>query len=196
MKKYLFLALILTGVLLTKSCCFKNRETIYVDYGTLEDSTITYVPYKDFHITEFLDTNGVKVQFITERKKTNEYEHPKTCCMNGCCPSKEFRWMEDNTSFKMINDTAKSTFLHVSLSNRFDENKLTIYDNKIHYSLSIDSLKTKKKFTISINNKTYTNVIKLYNYYTNGESTDTLFYNKEFGILNIYYKTGKSISLL
>lgn len=196
MKKYLFLFLIVTGVFLTKSCCFKKRETIYVDYGTLEDSTIAYVPYKDFHITEFLDTNGVKVQFISERKKTNEYELPKACCMNGCCPSKEFRWMEDNTNFKMINDTAKSTFLHVSLSNRFDDTRLTIYDNKIHYSLSLDSLKTKKKFIVSINNKTYTNVVKLYNYYTNGENTDTLFYNKEFGVLKIYYKNGKSISLL
>ena len=196
MKNYLLLALILTGVFLTKSCCLGPAAVEKtIDYGSINDSIKEYLPYIDSTTISFLDTNNLKVDLKISRYLKPKMMYPSKC--KFCCKGTiyTYKWQSDFIYFKSKNDSIYSNIIEISIENR-EKNRIEFYGQNAYYLFEFDSLnKYKPLKNIVINTKLYKDVFKLNSRYSS-DTNEYLLFNKANGILKINYKNGKSISLL
>jgi hypothetical protein len=102
---------------------------------------------------------------------------------------------EDNISLTYKKDSSEFRFLTINIANR-EKNCIDFYGSNLNYFVKVDSLNFLKKLdNVIINSKSYNNVFKLKPRYSN-DTSEYLLFNKEFGVLKINYKNGKSFSLL
>ena len=197
MKKYLFLTFILTGVFLTKSCCLGPKATEKtIDSGKLSDTLKTYLPYVDSSFVSFLDTNNVVQEYLVRRKLRHQYMWHSKC--KFCCKGilYNYRWERDAISFYNKKDTNQFIAFDIAIENHLKKRINFRLPNNMYNQFIQDSAQTYELLPeYTINAKTYKNIYKIYNQYFNDTSQYILF-NKEFGLLKINFKNGKSISLL
>jgi hypothetical protein len=197
MKKYLLLTFIITGVFLTKSCCWGPKATEKtIDSGKLSDTLKAYLPYVDSSFVSFLDTNNVIQEYLVRRKLRDEYMLHSKC--KFCCKGilYNYRWERDAISFYNKKDTNQFIAFDIAIENHLKKRINFRLPNNMYNQFIQDSAQTYELLPeYTINAKTYKNIYKIYNQYFNDTSQYILF-NKEFGLLKINFKNGKSISLL
>jgi hypothetical protein len=192
---YIYFSMLLV-ILISKACCYGPpaiEKTI--DNGILEDSVKIYLPYKDSSKVSFLDTNNVKVDYNIKRYLQPGIMFPSKC--KFCCKGTlyTYKWQEDNISLTYKKDSSEFRFLTINIANR-EKNCIDFYGSNLNYFVKVDSLNFLKKLdNVIINSKSYNNVFKLKPRYSN-DTSEYLLFNKEFGVLKINYKNGKSFSLL
>lgn len=197
MKKHLFLALIIAGIFLTKSCCWGPKATEKtIDYGLLSDSIKGFLPYMDSSTVVFIDTNNVVQEYLVTRNlrdRHTPHPHCKFCCQGIIY---NYRWQEDEINFYNKKDTNHYSAFDISIENNLKNSINFRAPDYTYYQFIEDSVQTFEMLTAhTINSKTYKNIYKIRNKYVNDTNQYVLF-NKEFGLLKINFKNGKSISLL
>ena len=197
MKKYLYFTFILTGVFLTKSCCLGPAAVEKtIDYGLLSDTLKAYLPYEDSSFISFLDTNNVVQEYLVKRKHRDAYMPHAKC--KFCCKGilYNYRWQIDKISFYNKKDTNQFIAFDITIENNLKKSINFRLPNNMYNQFIQDSAQTYELLPVqTINSKTYKNIYKMYNKYFN-DTNQYILFNKEFGLLKINFKNGKSISLL
>jgi hypothetical protein len=188
-KHYLFLLLIpfLYG-------CPTYVEPPILYYGPVPDSIARLIPYQDSVVYKFIHSKGYVVDFKADRNTWQMYGSNEK---SGSSPLKKqigsnVSLVSDYPAMDIrlnINNYDPPTFyLDISVQNTNFENYDFAY--KVFAAVGSDS--------ILVNNKYYKDifVFKNYDLYNNFiPFADSLYYNKNYGIIKIFLRNGESYSI-
>ncbi len=190
MKKQFFILFLIPFLY---GCPICNKPTKIVVVGPIPDSLYKLVPYQDSSVYKFVHSNGYIVSFQTSRKTEEESTFDE-------CGCSEVRKYYRNTTTMLSNYPAitirlsivhydsLASVLDISVQNNYFQNENFI---KKAYS-------TTRSDSLLVDNKYYKNVFVFKNqdiYNNQIMFADSLYYNRDNGIIKIFMTNGENYSI-
>ena len=193
MKKLIAMCILL-GLFLSmlESCdvgCKLQQFAVY--HGEIPDSVINLVPYENGEVVNFLNAEGkILTYYVVRESKQLTEQIVEECYVSSTTYAvDETNLASDSANFPIefaITNRVEFEFYAVKINNA----DFTIPATEYYYQLAdvVDSM--------TINNVVYYDVLKETPFYFESQNADslnadTLFYNYEFGILEIDFEDGQ-----
>ena len=184
MKKLISIGLLIVFSVSCTDYCpkWKKGEPVYIDMGTIPDSVKAYVPYADGQVIKFRHNKGKLIEFTVHRSTSKE----QTDC-EWCCEKVEYTKYETDLT-KLIPNYPLFE-LSFSINN--------LYNNPQHINMSplAPILLDEEVDTVSINNKIYTDVLKIGDQNNYSNNIDSIYFSKTNGVLKIISSNGEYYDL-
>lgn len=192
MKKHFFILFLFPFLY---GCPVCNKPTKIVNIGPVPDSLYVLVPYQDSIFYKFIHSNGYIVSFKTSRMTETVTD------FDGCeCGCSEIRNYYRNSTIMVSDYPAITIQLYIvhydSLFSDFDIYIKNNYFENGDYLKKVFT-KTKTDSTL-VNGKYYKDVFVFRNnnrYNNQNPFADSLYYNKEKGIIKIFMKNEESYTI-
>lgn len=174
-------------------CDFHCKEVLFDTYqDKIPDSVLNYLPYKNGDVVDFINSDDIIISYQVTRETKIGIEY-----LNDECSVERMHYEQNQTD---LNSVDSKFDIRLIVSNYIPINtylleishhnfRIPVSENSQEYADVVDSM--------LINNVLYYNVFirereAIIPYYIDSVQADTIFYNYEFGILEIDFTDGET----